>query len=91
MKINFKKLHVQIKYWKPHGGNSLCWGFFGVNDNAKVDLENTQIMCYIFCYQNHVIGINPITQVRKILIFYYKTNGINSFRKYVYTKYTFIA
>jgi hypothetical protein len=28
MKINLKKLDVQRKYWKPHGRNSLCWGFF---------------------------------------------------------------
>lgn len=65
--------------------------FFCVNDNAKVDLENTQIMCCIFCYQNHVIGINPITQVKKGLISYYKTNGINSFRKHVDAKHTLIA
>ncbi len=24
MKINFKKFHVQRKYWKPHGKNYLC-------------------------------------------------------------------
>jgi hypothetical protein len=66
-------------------------GFFGVNDDAKVDLGNTQIMCYIFCYQNHVIGINPRTQVRQILNFYYKTNGIISFKKHADAKHTFIA
>ncbi len=48
-------------------------------------------MCCIFCYQNHVIGINPRTQVRKRLIFYYETNGIIYFRKHVDAKQTFIA
>ncbi len=66
-------------------------GFFGVNDDAKVDLGNTQIMCYIFCYQNHVIGINPRTQVKQRLFFYYKTNGIISFKKHADAKHTFIA
>jgi hypothetical protein len=32
----------------------------------------------VLCYQNPVIGINPRIQVRKGLIFYYKTNGITS-------------
>ncbi len=48
--------------------------YFCVNDIAKVDIENTQILCCVFYYQNHVIGINPKTQVRKGLIYYYKTN-----------------
>jgi hypothetical protein len=37
MKGNLKKLHVQKKSWKPHGRTSLCWSFYCVNDNAKVD------------------------------------------------------
>ncbi len=65
MKINLKKLHVQRKYWKPHGRNYLCWGVFCINDNVEVDLENTQMMRCILCYHNLVIIINPRTQVRK--------------------------
>ncbi len=41
---NLKKLHAQRKVWKPHGRISLCWSFYCVNDNAEVDLINTQIM-----------------------------------------------
>jgi hypothetical protein len=37
MKGNLKKLLVQRKSWKPHGRTSLCWSFYFVNDNAKVD------------------------------------------------------
>jgi hypothetical protein len=79
MKGNLKKMQVQRKIWKPHGKTYLCWSFYCVNDNVEVDLVNTQIMCYIFYYQNLVIGINPRTQMRKILICSYKTNGITSF------------
>jgi len=41
MKGNLKKLHVQKKNWKPHGRTTLCWSFYCVNDNAKIDLVNT--------------------------------------------------
>jgi hypothetical protein len=41
MKGNLKKLHVQKKIWKPHGRTTLCWSFYCVNDNAKIDLVNT--------------------------------------------------
>ncbi len=78
MKGNLKKLYAQRKIWKPHGRTFICWSFYCVNDNAEVDLVNTQTMRYILCYRNLIIGINPRTQVRKGLISYYKTNGITS-------------
>jgi hypothetical protein len=68
-KGNLKKLYVQRKSWKPHGRTSLCWSFYCVNDNAKVDLVNTQIMHCIFFYQNPIIGINPKTQMKKRIDF----------------------
>jgi hypothetical protein len=83
MKGNLKKLHVQKKNWKPHGRTSLCWIFYCVNDNAKIDLANKQIMRCIFYYQNLKIGINPKTQMKKGLISYYKTNGIIFLLKHV--------
>jgi len=52
MKPYLKKLHVQRKIWKPHGKTSLCLSFYCVNDNVEVDMVNTQIICYIFYYQN---------------------------------------
>jgi hypothetical protein len=67
MKGNLKKLHAQIKIWKPHGRTSLCWSFYGVNDNAYIDLVNTQIMRCILYYQNPIIGINPRIQGSKRL------------------------
>jgi hypothetical protein len=83
MKGNLKKLHVQRKSWEPHGRTSSCWSFYCVNDNAKVNLVNTQIMHYILYYQNPIIAINPKTQMKKGLIFYYKTNGIISLKKHL--------
>jgi hypothetical protein len=52
---------LKRKIWKPHRKTSLCWSFYCVNDNVEVDLVNTQIMHCILCYQNSIIGINPIT------------------------------
>ncbi len=55
---NIKNLHVQRKYWKPNGRTLLCWAFYCVNDNRNVDLENTQIMCFVFFHKNVIIAIN---------------------------------
>jgi hypothetical protein len=65
MKINIKKLHAQRKFWKFHGRTSLCWGFYCVNDNATIDLENAQTMHCILCHKNPIIATNPRTQARK--------------------------
>jgi hypothetical protein len=45
----------------------------------------------ILCFQKLVLGINPRTQVRKGLIFYYKTNGIISLKKHVDVDHSVIA
>jgi hypothetical protein len=91
MKENLKKLHAQWKIWKPHGKFSLCWSFYCVNNNAKVDSVNTQIMRCILYYQNLVFRINTRIQARKGLISYYKINGIISFKKHVDVDHFFIA
>ncbi len=80
MKIHLTKLHAQRKKWQPHGRLSLYWNFYCINDNAKFDLENTQIMCCILCYQKLVIGKNLKIQARKRLISHYKTNVITSLK-----------
>jgi len=90
-KINLKKLHTQRKSSKPHKIFSLCWNFYCVNDNVKIDLENTHIMHCILYYQELVIGINLRIQTRKRLISYYKTNGITSLKKHVDVKHTIIT
>jgi hypothetical protein len=69
----------------------LCWSFSYVNDNTKIDLENTQIMCCILCYQKLIIGINSKTQARTSLISYYKTNGITFLKNLVDAKHIVIV
>jgi hypothetical protein len=69
----------------------LCWSYFCVNDNVGIDLENTQIIHCILCFQELVIGINSRIQVRNKLIFYYKTNGITSLKRHVDANHTIIA
>jgi hypothetical protein len=69
----------------------LCWSFYCVNDNTKIDLENTQIIRCILSNQEPIIGINSRTQARKGLISYYKTNRITSLKKHVNVEHVVIA
>jgi hypothetical protein len=57
-------------------------GYFCFNNNKEVDCNNPQMMCCIFCYNNF---INPfiLKFKQESLIWYYKTNGITIFNKYV--------
>jgi hypothetical protein len=84
-------MHAQKKSWQPHGRLSLCWIFYCITDYTKIDLENTQIMHCIFCYQKLVIGIYLRIQTRKGLISYYKTNWITSLKKDVDAKHIVIV
>jgi hypothetical protein len=83
-------LHAQRKNWQSHGRLSLCWRFYCVNDNTRIDLENTQIMHYILCYQELIIRINLKIQARKRLIFYYKKRN-NFLKKNVDAEHTVIV
>jgi hypothetical protein len=74
-----------------YGSLFLCWIFSCVNDNTKIDLENTQIKCCILCYQKLIIGINSKSQVRTWLISYYKTIGITFLKNYVDAKHIVIV
>ncbi len=49
MKENLGKLHAQRLFWKPHNRNVLCWTFYCVNDNTKVDSTTFQVMHCILC------------------------------------------
>jgi hypothetical protein len=90
MNFNFESLHVQRNKWKGNHRNSLCWGFYYVSDNKKIDGENLKIMICILCYNILMIVINPKTQTRRS-ISYYKTNGIITLRKHVDAKHFIIA
>jgi hypothetical protein len=38
MKEILRKLHAQRLFWKPHSIDVLCWAFYCLNDNKKVNL-----------------------------------------------------
>jgi hypothetical protein len=90
MNFNLESLHVQRNKWKGNHRNSLCWGFYYVSVNKKIDGENLKIMICILCYNILVIVINPKTQTRRFKS-YYKTNGITTLRKHVDAKHSIIA
>jgi hypothetical protein len=88
MKENLKTLHVRRKDWKSHDRTSLCC----VNDNAEVDLINTQIMCCIYSNINNSNWNKSKNSSKEMIDFFnYKTNGITSLKIHVYADHFFIA
>jgi hypothetical protein len=65
MKKNLQKLHVQRNFWRGHITNSLCWGFYCVNDEKEVEITSHQVMKCILCYDNVINIPNPRTKERK--------------------------
>jgi len=47
-------LHLQGISCKPHGRNSLCWTFYYVNDGSKMNVNASQQMCCMVCYNNQL-------------------------------------
>ncbi len=39
-------------FWKPNSRNALCWVFYCVNDNKKIDLTTLQVIYCILCYNS---------------------------------------
>jgi hypothetical protein len=37
-------IQVQVESWKTHNHNSICWGFFIVNDGLLVNLLNPPML-----------------------------------------------
>jgi hypothetical protein len=61
----------------------LCWAFYNVNDNKKIDLTTPQAMCCIFCHNNPILNLNPKNQAKKRLIIYNTTISIIVLKKHV--------
>jgi hypothetical protein len=38
--LHLVAIAAQVQKWKPNNMNSICWGFFAINDNSLVDLKN---------------------------------------------------
>jgi hypothetical protein len=56
---NLKKLQVQTIFWSRNSRNALCWAFYCVNDNKKINVIALQTMHYIFCHNNPILNVNP--------------------------------
>ncbi len=69
----FKQSHVERKIWRLHNQNLLCWSFYYISDNAKVDNQVPQLMRCHVCYLNLIIVANYRTNLRKGSISYFKT------------------
>jgi hypothetical protein len=65
MKENLGKLHAQRLFWKPHNRNVLCWEFYCVNDNTKVDLTTFQVMHCILCLKIPIFLFKSKNQARR--------------------------
>jgi hypothetical protein len=40
---------IQTHKWKPNNRNSICWGFFAINDNFFIDIKNPKMLQRIIC------------------------------------------
>jgi hypothetical protein len=47
--LQVASIEIQVIFWKPHRQNSISWGFFIVNDDFPMDLENSQMLRCIIC------------------------------------------
>jgi hypothetical protein len=82
MKNILRKLHAQRLFWKLNYVNALCWAFYCVIHNKKIDLIIHQIMCFILYYNNPILNLNPKIQARGLII-YNTINDIIALRKRV--------
>ncbi len=91
MKEKLEKLHFQRKKWRHDSKIALCWSFYCVNNNKRVDVKCSQLMKCIFCHFNPILITNAKTQARKGLILYSSANGIIALKKHVYVNHCMIA
>ncbi len=40
---------IDAQQWKPHNRTSICWGFYAINNNMPIDLENPHMLHCIIC------------------------------------------
>jgi hypothetical protein len=74
--MDFATVANSKKKWCPHNINALCWSFYCVNDNSKVNLDVPQMKRYLFCHSQPIVSMNSRKKLKKGLITYYKTSGI---------------
>jgi hypothetical protein len=52
--FNFQKLHVQRVFQKPYNTPALCWAFYYVNNNKRLNGKFLKVICCILCYNSRV-------------------------------------
>jgi hypothetical protein len=62
---HLKKLHAQRTFWRGNNINELCWAFYCVNDNIKVNVITPQTMHCILWHNNPILNVNPKMQDKK--------------------------
>jgi len=51
---------TQAHKWKPNNKNSMCWGFFAVNDNFLIGFKNPlKLQCIIYNPNPQEVGNTP--------------------------------
>ncbi len=76
-----EQLQIQRKKWRPHNRNVLCWSFYYVNDNLKINLDVLQMMRCLLCNFQFVFFVNLRKQLREGLISCYKTSSTTCLQK----------
>ncbi len=70
VKINLKKLHAQKNLETSQKNISMLRGFYCVNDNARIDLENAKTMHCILCDKNLIDNYNESKNTSKETIYF---------------------
>ncbi len=78
-----QQLQIQRKKKCLDNRNAICWSFYCVNDNSKVNLDVPQMMRCLLCHFQFVVSVNSRKQLRKGLVTYYKTSGITCMYKHL--------
>lgn len=59
--LQLASMEIQVIFWKPHHRNSISWGFFVMNDDFPMDLENLQMLQCIV-YKSNKTSSNVMSQ-----------------------------
>ncbi len=69
----------------------LCWSFYYINNNEKVDNQAPQLTICHVCYPNLIIVANSIIFLKKGIISYFKTYARIFFYKHMDEDHVMLA
>jgi hypothetical protein len=85
--LNLVAIAIKAQKWKPNNKNSICWGFFAVNDNSLIDFKNPHMLCCIICRPTRCQKVGNISKqmfvLCKGLIKYNTTNNITPMKTHI--------